>query len=214
MMRRLYSLLTFACAMPLLAATAHAQQTRFFQNSWFWGVHAGATGIGTPTEGSRGAATFGGEWLITRSMGGLYAAYDQANFSRMSSVADGSAIDGRRPVEIHDMRTASFGAVAFPGQVKHVRPYAGLGFAISVIGSATPTPDSTGTVSSDVASRADDARSRSTVFALLGAQWQIQRTAVFLQGTLMPSDNNFLASRSMTSVVLGVRYNFGSSIDR
>jgi hypothetical protein len=147
-------------------------------------------------------------------MGGLYAAYDQANFSRMSAIADPSATNGQRPVAIHDMRTVSLAGVAFPGQVKHVRPYAGLGFAISVIGSATPTPDSSGTVSSDVAGRIDDARSHSTVFALIGAQWQVRRTAVFLQGTLMPSDNNFLANRSMTSVVLGVRYNFGSSIDR
>ena len=30
--------------------TAQAQQEQLFQNSWFWGVHAGGTSVGTPCE--------------------------------------------------------------------------------------------------------------------------------------------------------------------
>lgn len=212
---RLHRLLVAASSLAFLpTVAAQAQQARLFDNSWFWGVHAGAVQIGTPATGSQAAATVGAEWMITRSMGGLYVAYDQAMFNRTSAVADTGALGGYRPVSIHDMRSGSIAAVAFPWHADNFRPYAGLGVQLSVIGSADVQPDANGAVRPDVAQRTEDARSRTMVFLMGGAQWQLHRAALFGQVTVSPSDNQFLVSRPVTMLVGGVRYNFGSSIDR
>jgi len=205
----------------LVAPGAHAQEAKLFQNSWFWGVHAGATRFGTTVTSGRSAGTIGGEWLITRSRGGLYLSYDQASFNSTAGVSDAEATNGVRQVSIHDMRTGSIAGVAFPVQYGAFRPYAGIGLALSVIGSATPqedvptTPGTTPTpVSSSVVQATDDARSRTTVFFMGGGQWQRQRTAAFGQVTVMPGSKQFLISKPVTQISAGVRYNFGSSIDR
>ena len=205
-------------AVPLLlclaATTAHAQQEQLFRNSWFWGLHAGSTSIGTPTRSTGQASTLGAEWMITRTDGGLYVAYDQASFSRMSGVVDPSASNGVRPVAIHDMRTISIGGVAFPWHAGHFRPYAGLGYALSLVGNADIQADSLNTTPpSGLSQNVDDARSRSSVFALAGAQWQINRTAVFAQASFIPSSSRFLVTKPITTIVAGIRYNFGTSID-
>ncbi len=210
------ALLAAVCSITLIAAPqAKAQSERPFQDSWFWGIHAGATTIGTPAQSSTSAATIGAEWMITRTMGGLYVSYDQASFSRTSLITDQSTTTGTRPVTVHDMRTGSIAAVAFPFSRGGFRPYAGLGFAISVLGSAVAQPDSSGAAApSDVAQATENARSRSTVFAMGGAQYQINRLALFGQLVLMPSDNAFLVTGPVTTITAGVRYNFGSSIER
>jgi hypothetical protein len=205
-------------AVPFLicvaATTAHAQQEQLFQNSWFWGLHAGSTLVGTPSRSATAAATVGADWMITRTDGGLYVSYDQASFTRMSGVADPSASNGVRPVSVHDLRTISLGGVAFPWHSGRFRPYAGLGFALSLVGSATPQPDSANTpVPSSLGQDVDDARSRTSVFALAGAQWQIRRTAIFVQGSFIPSSNQFLVTKPITAITAGIRYNFGSSIE-
>lgn len=205
-------------AVPLLlclaATTAHAQQELPFRNSWFWGVHAGTTSIGTPAQATTQAATIGAEWMITRTDGGLYVAYDQANFSRTAGIADPSASGGLRPVALHDLRTVSIGGLAFPWHSGNFRPYAGIGYALSLVGSASIQPDSANTpVPSGLASNVDDARSRSSIFALAGAQWQLNRAAVFVQGSFIPSSSQFLVTKPITSITAGIRYNFGTSID-
>jgi len=79
---RLHRLLVAVSLLALLPTTAaQAQQSRLFDNSWFWGVHAGATEIGTPATAVQAHTTVGADWLITRSMGGLYVSYDQATKS-------------------------------------------------------------------------------------------------------------------------------------
>jgi hypothetical protein len=197
------------------APAAHAQQERLFQNAWFWGVHAGGTSVGTPVSPSSGATTVGAEWMITRSRGGLYVAYDQANFTRTSSIADPSSATGTQRVRIHDMRSGSIAGVVFPFEANGFRPYAGLGFALNVIGSATPIAGASSVpVTTDVSSRIEDARSQSSVFAMGGVQLQLRRTAVFGQFTAAPSQSAFLISRPLTSITAGVRYNFGSSIEQ
>ncbi len=198
----------------LAATTAHAQQEQLFQNSWFWGLHAGATSIGTPTKSTSSAGTIGADWMITRTDGGLYVSYDQASFTRMSGIADPSASNGVRPVSVHDMRTISIGGLAFPWHSGHFRPYAGLGYALSLVGSATAQPDSANTpVPPTLSQSVDHARSRSSVFALAGAQWQIRRTAIFAQASFIPSSDQFLVTKPITAITAGIRYNFGSSID-
>lgn len=205
-------------AVPLLlclaATTAHAQQEQLFRNSWFWGLHAGSTSIGTPTRSSAQAATIGAEWMITRTDGGLYVSYDQASFSRMSGVADPSSSNGVRPVSIHDLRTISIGGVAFPWHSGHFRPYAGVGYALSLVGSADIQADSLNTpVPSGLSQSVDDARSRSSIFALAGAQWQVNRAAIFAQASFVPSSSQFLVTKPITTIMAGIRYNFGTSIE-
>jgi hypothetical protein len=210
-------LFTVLCTAPV----AHAQQAKLFQDSWFWGLHGGATLFGTQTVSGRSAGTLGAEWMITRSKGGLYVSYDQASFNSMSAIVDPAASNGVRPVSIHDMRTGSIAGVAFPAQFGAFRPYAGVGFAISVIGNATPEADIATTpgttpapVSSSVLQNTEDARSRSTVFLMGGGQWQHQRVALFGQVTVIPGSNGFLIDTPITQLSAGLRYNFGSSIDR
>ncbi|MEO8946670.1 MAG: hypothetical protein ABI338_09230 [Gemmatimonadaceae bacterium] len=205
-------------AVPLLlciaTTAAQAQEEQLFQNSWFWGLHAGVTSIGTPSNANTEVGTVGAEWMITRTNAGLYVAYDQASFSQTSGVIDPSSSNGVRPVAIHDLRTVSVGGVAFPWHRGRFRPYAGLGFALSLVGSGTILPDSLNTpVPSNLAQSVDNSRSRSSVFALGGAQWQISRTAIFAQASFIPSSSTFLVTKPITAIVAGIRYNFGSSID-
>jgi outer membrane protein W len=205
-------------AVPLLlclaATTAQAQQEQPFRNSWFWGLHAGSTAIGTPARSTTQAGTIGAEWMITRTDGGLYVAYDQASFSRMSGVVDPSASNGTRPVMLHDLRTVSIGGVAFPWHSGHFRPYAGLGYALSLISSADIQPDSLNTsVPSGVSQSVDDARSRSSIFVLAGAQWQLNRAAIFAQASFIPSSSQFLVTKPITNIMAGIRYNVGTSIE-
>lgn len=198
----------------LAATTAHAQEEHLFQNSWFWGLHAGSTLIGTPTKSTSGAATVGADWMITRTDGGLYVSYDQSSFSRMSGVADSTAVNGVRPVAIHDLRTVTVGGLVFPWHSGPFRPYAGLGYALSLVGSADAQPDALNSpVPASLKPSVDDARSRSSLFALVGAQWQIQRAAIFAQASFIPSSDQFLVTKPITGITAGIRYNFGSSID-
>jgi hypothetical protein len=198
----------------LAATTARAQQEQLFQNSWFWGLHAGATSIGTPSGPTTSAGTIGAEWMITRTNGGLYASYDQANFTRTMGVVDPSASNGARRVSVRDLRTVSLGAVAFPWHSGGFRPYAGLGYALSIVGDASVQPDSANTpVPSGITKTIDDARSRASIFGMAGAQWQIRRTAIFAQASFIPSNDQFLITKPITSIVAGIRYNFGGALD-
>ena len=198
----------------LATARASAQQEQLFQNSWFWGVHAGGTSVGTPSASTSNVGTIGADWMITRTDGGLYVSYDQASFGKLSGVADASESSGRRPVNIRDMRTITIGGVAFPWHAGRFRPYAGLGYALNLIGSASIAPDSANTAPpSGLNQTVDNMRSRSSIFALAGAQWQVRRSAIFAQASFIPSSNQFLITKPITTIVAGIRYNFGSSID-
>jgi len=207
-------LLAAVAALTFTAAgSARAQDARLFDNSWFWGIHGGAALVGDATGGTSAHGAMGADWLITRHAGGLYASYDQASFSGVSSIADSSAAGGNRLVDVHNLRTVSIGAVAFPFHVDEFRPYGGLGFALSEVGSATARPDSTGAApSATAAQNVQNARSRVAVFAMGGVQWQIQRAALYGQVEFLPGASDFLLTRRMTMLTAGVRYNFGSSI--
>jgi len=121
-----------------LSAAASAQQSRYFDDSWFWGVKSGVATFSPTLGGNETAATFGGEWLITRSRGGLYISADQANVSTVSAVVDANTSDGVRPVTVNKLRRIGFAALAFPVRIGRLRPYAGLGLSVDVVGSAVP----------------------------------------------------------------------------
>jgi len=132
------SWITAALFVAALAPSASsAQSMREFNDSWFWGVKAGVSTF-SPTLGStHSTASYGAEWLITRTRGGLYLSFDEANLSAMSAVFDPTADDNFRPVRVNRLHRISFAALAFPWQFGRVRPYAGLGLTMNVIASTT-----------------------------------------------------------------------------
>ncbi len=199
-----------------LSATASAQQSRFFDDSWFWGVKSGVATF-SPTLGeNETAATYGGEWLITRSRGGLYVSFDQANVSTVSAVLDANASDGVRPVTVDKLRRIGFAALVFPKRFGRVRPYAGLGLSVDVVGSATPQLSAKeSSVDDAVFQRIDENRSQAGVLGMAGLQVQFERLAVFGQASVVGGQSSFLLGNSALGFFEGgVRYNFGSSRSR
>ena len=212
------------CALAALAAVittataAGAQELRPFNNSWFWGLKGGTLTYSTREQGATTTGTFGGDWLITRMRGGLYVSYDMSNFVGRSSLADPTTELGRRQLEVSDLKRVSAAAVAFPMQLGRFRPYAGIGVNLMMLGDVAvvtdpaaddPPPDNA------LLEQIDDRQSQSALFFMGGAQAQFARIAVFGQASAVPAASRFLLNRQpIVAVEFGVRYNFGSSIDR
>lgn len=198
-----------------LGATASAQASRYFDDSWFWGVKTGVATFSPTLGGNETAATYGAEWLITRTHGGLYVSIDEANVSTTSAVLDANTTDGFRPVTVSKLRRVGFAALAFPKRFGKVRPYAGLGLSVDVVGSASPIADASGdSVDDAVFERIDDRRSQAAVVIMAGAQVQFERLAVFGQASVVPGQSTFLlGNNALGFFEAGVRYNFGRSRD-
>lgn len=201
-----------------LSATASAQQSRYFDDSWFWGVKSGVATFSPTLGGNETAATYGGEWLITRSRGGLYVSFDQANVSTVSAVPDVnvSTNGGFRPVTVDKLRRIGFAALAFPKRFGRFRPYAGLGLSVDVVGSASPQlSEKENGVDDAVAQRIDDNRSQAGVLGMAGVQMQFERLAIFGQASVVGAQSSFLLGNNALGFFEGgVRYNFGSSRSR
>lgn len=212
-MRATRLLLAGLLATAAIPAAGSAQQGRFFDDSWFWGVKAGVSTF-TPTLGdSETAPTVGGEWLITRSRGGLYVSLDHVNLDATSAVLDPGA-DGRvRSVEVRNLRRIGVAALAFPKRFGRVRPYAGIGLSLNVIGEANPLLDSEDDAIDDaVYERTDERRSQAGFLGMAGAQFQFQRLAVFGQASVVPGNSRFLLNdRALGFFEAGVRYNLSGS---
>ena len=198
-----------------LSATANAQANRYFDDSWFWGVKTGVATF-SPTLGpSETAATYGAEWLITRTHAGLYVSFDQANVSTTSAVFDPTLDGSARPVAVSKMNRVGFAALAFPWRFGNVRPYAGLGLSVDLVGSARPMlAENENNVDDAVFDRIDESKSQAAVMAMGGVQFQVQRAAVFVQASVVPGQSRFLlGDNALGFFEAGVRYNFGSSRD-
>ncbi len=196
-----------------LSATASAQQTRYFDDSWFWGVKSGVATFSPTLGGNETAATYGGEWLITRSRGGLYVSFDQANVSTVSAVIDANTSDGFRPVTVNKLRRIGFAALAFPKRFGRFRPYAGLGLSVDVVGSASPQlSEKENGVDAAVSQRIEDNRSQAGVLGMAGVQMQFERLAIFGQASMVSAQSSFLLGNNALGFFEGgIRYNFGSS---
>ena len=200
-------------AAAIAPSASSAQSMRDFNDSWFWGVKAGVSTY-SPTLGStHSTASYGAEWLITRTRGGLYVSFDESNLSAMSAVFDPTATDNFRPVRVSKMHRIGFAALAFPWQYGRFRPYAGLGLTVNVIGTATPQLGaSESTVDDAVFQRIDDRRSQAAILGMGGVQAQFHKFAVFAQASVAPSSANFLLNNSALGFFEGgVRYNFGGA---
>ncbi|MEO8192441.1 MAG: hypothetical protein ABI681_01240 [Gemmatimonadales bacterium] len=197
----------------LLPASGSAQRSRDFEDSWFWGVKAGVSTFAPTFGDTETSATYGLEWLITRTHGALYISVDEANVYTHSAVFDPTADGSFREVEVDKLRRVGFAALAFPKRFGRFRPYAGLGLTLNVIGDAYPEVEvDEDPVDDAVFQRIDDRRSQSALLGMAGVQMQFHRTAIFAQASLVPASSKFLLNDSALGFFeMGVRYNFGGA---
>ena len=200
----------------LLATSAQAQESRPFRDSWFWGAKVGTMSVATTASSRTWAPSIGAEWLITRSAGGLWAFADHTSFDITAGVSDPSVPGGVREVELRNLRRFGFAAVISPRAFGMVRPYAGLGMSLNVIGRAAAAPDSAGNpAGASLRTAIEEARSRASALGMLGVQAQFSRAALFTQVTATPASTRFLLNDGpQVGWDVGVRYNFGSSVAR
>lgn len=216
-MRRIRALTTVVALVTLVPALGAAQADRGFKNSWFWGAKAGTLDYSTPTRMNALAPMGGIDWLITRSKAGMYLSFQQAFFTRTEAMqAEGDSV---RSVDLKNMRRFDIAAMIFPGSSLYFKPYAGLGFSIDQVASAVPqgvftNPDQFASADALIT----QLRTSVSPVLMLGAQLQLLRMSVFVQGTAAPSQKNFFLHNPeatfLTSLEAGVRWNFGSAIEK
>lgn len=214
-MQKLRAVAVAVIAAAVASTEATAQSSRNFEDSWFWGAKAGINTFSVPGQGNTSTANLGIDWLITRKKGGLYVAGDQSIFERDVFFLDPAANSGQRTVRVNDLRRLTFAGVAFPKRFGGIIPYAGVGYMIAVAGDARIMVDSGDTQpTNSFVDDVDALRSRGSVLGMFGVQIQTRRMALFAQETLLPSTNNFMFPSVLSFFEFGVRYNFGTSIDR
>jgi hypothetical protein len=204
---------------PGLALAQANQSANNFKDSWFWGINGGAMFFtaGYSQNAQVTAPSVGGEWLITRTRIGLRIAIDQAFFDEQSAIFDPGAPGGARQVDISDWRRYSGEIYFFPTTNGSTRTYAGLGIALNVLQNSTPA----GSYSSEgqmdtVFTNVNEFSSRASAVLTAGLQQSFGRPSLYVQGSAMPTRNNFLINRSGYTFMVqaGIRYNFGSSISK
>jgi hypothetical protein len=201
-----------AAAVP---GAAHAQRVKDFEDSWFWGVKGGVTTFSKDYSDTGAAASYGLEWLITRSRGGLYVSLDQSDIDATAFVFDPSADGSARGVQVEKLRRVGFAALAFPKQFGRFRPYGGAGLTINILSHAYPLLAPTESdVSDDVYDRIDSRKSAAGFVLMGGAQAQFNKTAVFAQASFVPANTKFLLRDALGFFEAGLRYNFGSARDK
>jgi hypothetical protein len=214
-MQKLRAVAVAVVATLVVSASASAQEMRNFDNSWFWGFKSGVNTFSAPGHGNTSTVDLGVDWLITRTRGGLYVSANQSIFTRNVDMFDPASRTSQRTVQVKDLRRVSFAALAFPKHFGGITPYAGLGYTIAVLGDARVFVDSANTFPNNAfLDRVDNSRSRGAVFGMGGIQIQTKRAAIFAQETMLPSNAQFMFPSVLSFFEFGVRYNFGSSIDR
>ncbi len=214
-MQKLRAVAVGVVAMIVVSASAHAQEMKNFDNSWFWGFKSGINSFAVPGHGNTSTVDLGVDWVITRTRGGLYVSANQSVFERDLEFLDPTSNTGQRTVRVNDMRRITVAGLAFPKHFGGITPYAGLGFMIAVLGDARVFVDSANTFpTNSFLDEVERERSRSTAMVMGGVQIQTKRAAIFGQETLIPSNNSFLFRSVLNFFEFGIRINFGSSIDQ
>lgn len=203
----------------LLAAQAAAGSASNFNDSWFWGVNGGVMLFtsGTGSDVQVTAPTVGGEWLITRTRIALRVSVVQAFFDEQGGLPDSTVPGGMRPVSVSDWRRYAAEVLFIPATYGDLRPYGGLGLSLNVLRDAFPTGGFTSQAAADSSFELVEERgSRAAINFLAGAQLNVGRAGLFVQGSAMPTRNRFLFNRSHYTFQLeaGLRYNFGSAIEK
>lgn len=190
-----------------------------FNDSWFWGIHGGAMFFtaGVDQDVQVTAPTVGAEWLITRTHIGLRLSVEQSFFDKQGAIFDPTVAGAARAVNVSDWRRYSAEMYFFPSTSGSFRPYAGMGVALNVLQKAAPTGSYTSSGAADTANMVvDNLASGAAAVFTVGAQYGIGRGALYVSGSAMPTHTDFLFSRSSYAVVAtaGIRYNFGSAIEK
>jgi len=219
MIRGLAAMLALVALAPEVVA---AQQGRPFKDAWFWGVKLGGMSYSTVLETNNQAPTIGADWVITRTRGGVYMSFDHAFFERESALLDRDPFTGDlmlREVELDGMTRVNVMGMGFPFQTQTVRPYFGLGLALSHIGSARlggtfETEDQFLLLNEQLLEH----KTSISPTAMIGAQWALKQVHVFAQAGMTSAQSNFFLNDGdggfRYSYEIGVRYNIGRSIDR
>ena len=203
----------------LAAQAAGSASTSNFNDSWFWGVNGGVMMFtaGTGSDVSVTAPTVGGEWLITRTRIALRLSIQQAFFDEQGGLRDTTVPGGIRPVSVTDWRRYAAEMLFIPAAYGDLRPYGGLGLSLNVLRDAFPTGGFTSEAAADSAfALVEERGTRAAISFIAGAQLNVGRAGLFVQGNAMPTRNRFLFNRSHYTFMLegGIRYNFGSAIEK
>lgn len=206
----------------LLPQPSAAQAGRQFKDAWFWGIKSGGLLYSSASTENSAAPILGAEWLITRSRGGLYVSFDQAFLSTTGSFLDRDPDSSfTRKVSLKNMRRIQIAAMVFPMQSAKYHPYAGLGMSLNRIGGAAFQTGFVTPVRYQIA--LDSVQSKKASFSPVvigGLQARFKPFSAFVQIAASPVQQNFFLYNSnsgsafATSFETGIRYNFGSSIDR
>lgn len=204
------------------ASVATAQPSRHFKNSWFWGAKGGAMLYQVQSAtGTALAPTVGIDWMITRTHGGLYVAYDYAFFNESvlvnDSVGPTQFTPTGRQVNLKDMHRFTMLGMLFPIPSYRLQPYVGLGFSLAYIPTAEPQGAYSSRLQQDlVLSTISQFRASASPHVMLGLQWRLPMLSAFGQASATSASQDFFlytGSRWRTMLEGGVRYNIGSSID-
>jgi hypothetical protein len=204
---------------PALLSAQSDESAKYFNDSWFWGINGGTMMFtaGADRDVQVMAPAVGAEWLITRTRIALRLAIQQAFFEEQAAVFDPTVNGAARPVDVSDWRRYAAEMLFFPKAYGNLRPYAGLGLALNVLQNATPMGSFASEQSLDsVFTQVHESSSRASAVFSAGVQAGLGRSALFVQGSAMPTRNNFLFSRANYTFVVeaGLRYNFGSAIEK
>lgn len=226
---RLVVLSLAAVAAVGLTPSAGAAQstTQGFADSWYWGAYGGYTSFATAFGAQNlhtNAPSIGIDWMITRSKFAVDIFADQSYFSTVSSITSPTG-SGPLPVNINDMRRLGFSMMLFTPQIKSVKPYFNLGYSFNFINSAAlrTCANCTAPVTTQAAADSNqqaivDARAMGKVFGGIGAMWVYKKFAPYAQFSVMPtqgvSDWYINGTGFTTMWSIGLRYNFGTSIDK
>jgi hypothetical protein len=159
--------------------------------------------------------------MITRTKGGLYASFDYLYFKDQivainDSISPLDTLD--RTVFLSGMRRFTLAGMIFPLQSYWVHPYFGLGVSVNHISKAEPVGTyRNGTQEQLVLATVQEFRSTATPIVIVGTQLKLLLMSVFGQATVSPAHDNFFlftGNNWRVSFEGGLRYNFGSSIDR
>ena len=161
--------------------------------------------------------------MLTRTHIALHVFGEQSYFSTQSSI---SAASGGAPyaVNINDMRRVGFDLMIFTPEYRMIKPYVGVGYAFNFINSAALrscagcNTFATQAEADAAAKTITNARTMGKLFMNVGAMYIYKRFAPFAQATLMPSQGKsdwYLNGTGFTTMWnVGLRYNFGTSIDK
>lgn len=217
-MRTIRALTTALALVAVLPGIGAAQTGRPFKDSWFWGVKGGGVTYASPAGGTGTAPAVGADWLITRTNGGLYVAFSQSFLTERAFIdtLDANDVSAPHQVDLKDLRRVEIAAMAFPQLSARWHPYAGLGVAISQIGTATANSSGLDANERDIlASTVTNFRTGVSPLVMLGTQYRLPMVSVFGQVSFAPTGKNFFlynGNGAQLGYEFGVRYNIGSSI--